>query len=109
MDHVSRSVSGCRQFQFAEHLDLGHAARKLTRATFGDGSNQRPVWTGDGKHLVFMSNRDGFLNLYRQRLDGSQAVHFTTGADRLSLMDLSPDGTQMLVRTSTAKQGLDLI
>jgi Tol biopolymer transport system component len=38
--------------------------------TFG-GKNIGPVWTVDGQHIIFQSNRDGDGGLFRQRADGS--------------------------------------
>jgi len=51
----------------------------LTRVTFGTGVNAKPVWTPDGKRLVFRSSRNaGVLNLYWQRADGSGDVQRLT-------------------------------
>jgi eukaryotic-like serine/threonine-protein kinase len=51
-------------------LDL---ARGTTmRFTFGPSSSDNPVWSPDGKEIVFSSNRDGVYNLYRKPADGSQ-------------------------------------
>jgi serine/threonine-protein kinase len=52
----------------------------LSRLTFDQTDDQRPVWTPDGQRIVFSSKRgDGqFLNLYWQRADGTgDAVRLT--------------------------------
>jgi serine/threonine-protein kinase len=42
-----------------------------TRLTFHDGYDGDQVWSPDGEHLVFTSDRDGIENPYRKRADGS--------------------------------------
>jgi Tol biopolymer transport system component len=56
-------------------LDGRSAARRLT---FG-GNNRFPVWSPDGRHLVFQSDRGGDLALYRQPADvtGESAERIT--------------------------------
>ena len=41
-----------------------------TRLTFGK-NNWGAVWTRDGRHVVFGSNREGAFNLFRKAVDGS--------------------------------------
>jgi Tol biopolymer transport system component len=56
-------------------LDGRSAARRLT---FG-GNNRFPVWSPDGRHVVFQSDRDGDLALFRQPADvtGESAERIT--------------------------------
>ena len=54
----------------------------LSRLTFDQADDQRPVWTPDGQRITFSSKRgDGqFFNLYWQRADGTgDAVRLTDG------------------------------
>ena len=57
--------------------------------------NVSPVWLPDGRHILFVSNRDGPRDLYVVRVDGSGArsepVRITTGLDVHSV-SLSADG-----------------
>jgi Tol biopolymer transport system component len=71
-------------------LELARGA--LNKVAF-EGSNHIPVWTPDGRHLVFSSDREGPFNLFWKPADGSGA------AERLSTSDWhqdpsswSPDG-----------------
>ena len=68
-----------------------------TRFTFGPGSSQYPVWSPDGSEIVFASNRDGVLNLYRKPVDGSRAEQLLlrTGDDKQAF-DWSHDGRFLL-------------
>ncbi len=38
-------------------------------ATSGTGWEEKPQWSADGREIFFSSNRDGFVCLWRQRLD----------------------------------------
>jgi eukaryotic-like serine/threonine-protein kinase len=76
-------------------LDLKRSSS--TRFTFGPGSSQYPVWSPDGSEIVFASNRDGVLNLYRKPVDGSRAEQLLlrTGDDKQAF-DWSRDGRFLL-------------
>ena len=66
----------------------------LTRFTFEGNTNQSPVWTPDGKRIVFFSNRDASaLNLYWQLADGSGGLErLTNNAYTQVAKSFSPDG-----------------
>jgi Tol biopolymer transport system component len=76
--------------------DLRHGGR--TRLTFDSSLNYSPVWSPDGRQIVFWSNRkNGFPQLYRKAANGE-------GSDELLLAsnttdhpdDWSPDGRFIL-------------
>jgi serine/threonine-protein kinase len=50
------------------------------RLTYG-GSNRHPIWSADGEFVVFQSNREGDLAIYRQRADGSGTAERLTKPD----------------------------
>ncbi len=50
----------------------------LTRVTFDAAADTTPVWTPDGRRIVFRSNRDKSLSLYWQRADGTGDVQRLT-------------------------------
>src|SRR6185369_15284581 len=42
-----------------------------TKVTFNAGRNDYPVWSPDGKNIMFASNRSGHMDLYLKSADGS--------------------------------------
>jgi Tol biopolymer transport system component len=54
-------------------IDAATGAR--SRFTFDTAADFEPVWSPDGTHVVFASNRGGTLDLYRKRTTGSEEEH----------------------------------
>jgi serine/threonine-protein kinase len=76
-------------------LDL--TSGNLTALTSGPGIDRMPIWTSDGRHIVFQSSRAGAFNLYSQAADGTGTVQrLTSGPDRQSPAWVAPDGTRIL-------------
>lgn len=48
----------------------------LRRLTF-DGNNRLPIWSRDGRHVVFQSDRDGDRAIFWQPVDGGPAERLT--------------------------------
>ena len=87
---------------WVKQLDTG----PVSRLTFEGEQNRWPVWSPDGRDVLFLSSRKGPSALYRQRADGSQpaermAERFSGLAEGLE----SPDGRWVLVRTPEALAG----
>jgi len=71
-------------------LDLVRGA--FTRLTF-EGRNHIPVWTPDGRYLVFSSARNGQSNLFWKMADGSgTAERLLTSKQHQDPGSWSPDG-----------------
>ena len=62
---------------------------QLTRNDSHDGT---PVWTPDGRFIVFASERDGNEEIYRIRADGSDPVNLTRHPGADGHPRVSPDG-----------------
>ncbi len=65
------------------------------RLTFS-GRNRYPIWTRDGRSIIFQSDRDGDLGLFQQRADGSGlAERLTTAEKGVEHVpgSMTPDGT----------------
>ena len=70
----------------------------MRRLTFG-GQNRLPVWSPDGRHVAFQSDREGDLGLFAQNADGTGVVERLTKAqqDEAHVPESwSPDGRQLL-------------
>jgi serine/threonine protein kinase/Tol biopolymer transport system component len=75
--------------------DLARPA--LTRATFDPGLDTYPVWTPDGRQLLFSSERAGARNLFAQAADGTGALRRLTESPNAQLpTSISPDGTRLV-------------
>ncbi|MCG5530685.1 S41 family peptidase [Halorhodospira halochloris] len=66
----------------------GGEAIRLTAHQFDDLYSS---WSGDGQWLVFNSMRDGYLNLYRMRRDGSELSQLTYSDRFIRSPDYSED------------------
>jgi serine/threonine-protein kinase len=53
---------------------------ELRRLTDG-GNNRYPVWSRDGQHVAFQSDRDGNSGIFLQKYDGTGSVERLTTAD----------------------------
>jgi Tol biopolymer transport system component len=81
----------------------------LTRFTFDGTLNLNTVWTPDGKRIVFQSNKDGPVNIYWQRADGSGGLERLTTSEFVHFpMSISPDGQLLAYGEINPTTGYDL-
>jgi eukaryotic-like serine/threonine-protein kinase len=84
--------------------------KTLARLTLDPGIDRFPVWTPDGRRIVFSSNRDGVMNLYWQAADNTgMAERLTTSAGAQLTSAVSPDGSRLLFAEVRPKTGLDVM
>jgi serine/threonine-protein kinase len=83
---------------------------KLTRLTFDPSVDQRPIWTPDGRRIVFASQRAGVFNLFMQAADGTGSVErLTTGTDPQAAAFMAPDGTGAVGTVIAPKTNGDVV
>jgi Tol biopolymer transport system component len=72
----------------------GGAAEALTR---GMAFDTQPRFSPDGRHIVFVSDRDGSENVWIMKADGSSAAQLTSGKDTVFISpEWTPDGEAII-------------
>ena len=76
-----------------------------TRFTFDPADEDLPVWSPDGTHVVFASNRKGVYDLYQREATGSGAdeLLFESAEDKFP-GGFSPDGKTLLFSRITQQR-----
>jgi Tol biopolymer transport system component len=55
----------------------------MRRLTFGGTLNQAPIWSADGEYILFRSNREGDIAVYRQPANGTGSAERLTKPEPL--------------------------
>jgi serine/threonine protein kinase len=73
------------------------ARQVATRLTSDPGNDQSPIWSADGKSVLFHSDRAGSFNLYRKKVGGFEAEeHLLETAEDTYPSSVSADGRWLL-------------
>lgn len=100
-----------------------NSAKRVLYTSLADGRDQvpvvddqhlnwNPVWSADGRHLFFSSDRSGSLNLWRLPIDEEtgeargEPEPVTTPSPWSGMLSLSRDGRQMLFATRERRSNL---
>jgi serine/threonine-protein kinase len=84
----------------------------LPRMTSDPSYERYPVWTPDGEHIIFSSDRSGIANLFLQAASGTgTADRLSDVRERMNLVafTMSPDGKQVVFRGADGRGGSDLM
>ena len=100
---LSRNVQGNSDIWL---LDLRGV---LSRFTFDSNFDAAPVWSPDGRRVVFRSNRNGPSDLFVKAADGSADEQpLLVTPETKAPQDWSPDGRTLLYTAFDPKTGADL-
>ena len=66
------------------------------RFAASEGWDKPMDWTGDGKELIFTSNRNGHYEIFKQALNSETPETVVTGPGDVDTVRLSPDGRWLL-------------
>ncbi len=80
-----------------------------SRFSLGPGNNVRPLWSPDGATIVFMSDRDGLLDIYEKSTQGQggEKLLLKTGEPK-SVSSWSRDGRYIAYASLNQKTNWDL-
>jgi len=80
-----------------------------SRITFNDATELSPVWSPDSTELMYVSNRDGFYNIYRQSLSKPGEEHRVTEAtSHKYTTDWSADGRTIVFTNMDPRTQADI-
>jgi len=76
------------------------------RATNDKAEDNQPVWTPDGKRILYSSKRNGIKQIFLTYLDDRQPVQLTINDNNTDVLDVSLDGTKILYATTREESDL---
>ena len=71
------------------------------RLTLDDSDDFPFDWIADGKAVLFISNRTGARNIFKQKIDETSAEMLSLGPDAKLIARLTPDGADVLYNVFT--------
>jgi Tol biopolymer transport system component len=81
-----------------EHIHVHDLSTGTTTQLTFESTNQWPVWSRDGREIIFTTSRDGPYDVYRVPVDLSRnPAPVITGPEDQVAFDCSPDGSAILV------------
>jgi serine/threonine protein kinase/Tol biopolymer transport system component len=86
------------------------ATGNRTRVTFGESDDWQPIWSRDGERVLYGSYRNGPLDLYQRRADGTTPTASVIESEVQKIPhDWSKDGRTLLVSELTAERLNDIV
>jgi tricorn protease len=108
--HASISPDGTRAvFTWQGDIWLTDiASGECRRLTDNIAYDHHPAWFPDSRSIAFSSGRDGNDDVYTMSIDGGEPVRHTWFGGADIVLDVSPDGSKILFRSSRSMWGVDL-
>jgi eukaryotic-like serine/threonine-protein kinase len=79
------------------------------RFTFGPANAQHPIWSTDGKRIIFASDPNGVLDLYQKEANGTKSEELLLkSSEGKGPGSVSPDGRFLMYAADNPKTKLDL-
>lgn len=98
-----------RQTRMADIWVLDLAAGSDLRITFDPANDIAPLWSPDGKRLVWLSSREGATSFYQKPSDGSGQAELLYRSDhQVRPIDWSPDGRFLTFQDNDPKTKWDV-
>jgi Tol biopolymer transport system component len=79
------------------------------RLTLDENANEPSSWTPDSKAVLFTSDRNGTLGIFKQATDQPLAENLTSGAQDLWQPRLTPDGSEILYISTPQPSGSETL
>jgi len=95
-EHGGQIAFTCTRNEFNQLCIVNRDGTGYTQLTDMDASSYYPVFTPDGKGLLFSSNRNGSFDLYLLVFDQKQLVQLTDRVGNVVSPDYSPDGRRIV-------------
>ena len=82
-----------------------------TRLTFNPTGSYSPIWTRDGRYVIYGSPRDqlDIGNLYRRAANGGVEERLTTSDRQQRVNTITADGTQLIIEQQTPERDYDFL
>ncbi len=80
-------------------------SRKLAQLSFGEGLEEWPAWSPDGKTLAYVAEVEGFRQLFTRPAQGGPERQLTRGSRDHIMPAWSPDGTRLAFVHSAGSTG----
>ncbi len=80
----------------------------LYQLTASDGLSSHPSWSPDGAWVAYAAEHDGNLDIWKQAIDGGEAIRLTEGPEAERQPAWAPDGRKLAFAVSGARGGVFL-
>jgi Tol biopolymer transport system component len=103
---LSFSRKRFRSTLYVGDLEAGGARlSKSRRLSFDEWMNWPTAWSRDSRSVLFTSDREGHLDIFRQDLEGPAPLAIVEGGDERRDARFSPDGLWILYLSSANTEG----